>query len=311
MVRIGGILAACAALAWAGCGKSRKSSQPGPDATAQGQVTALVGEVTAARGPASPRVLVVGAEVFADDVIRTGVGASVSIKIARAATFELGAERERALAEVIASLDSMPSTGASPEADLTAAAGRHAEAEAADTMATANAEPPKPGGGGPDDDARRKAIEDYIKRQGMLKIIGGSGSDGDGVSDGEVADALMGASSLPEVIDGKPPKGSTSTSGAVSPELIRKAMATAKNQLKFCYERELVKDPKLATKLSVRFTIGKAGTVTAAAVTSATPSAPGLEACVIAAIKKMRFPAPAGGGDVVVNYPLSFAPPQE
>jgi len=250
-------------------------------------------------------VLAVGDAVFADDVIRTGVGASVSIKFIKGATFELGAERERSLAEVIASLDAMPSSGASPEADLTAAAGRHAETEAADTVATANADPPKPGGGGgPDDDARRKAIEDYVKRQGMLKIIGaGSGSDG------EVTDALTGDGKLPTVIDDKPPKGGVS--GAVSPELIKKAMAASKNQLKFCYEKELVKDPELATKISVRFTIGKAGMVTAAAVTSATPSAPGLEACVIGAVKKMRFPAPADGGEVIVNYPFNFSPPED
>ncbi len=306
MLRIGGILAACAALAWAGCAKSSKPARA--EAAAQGRVTAVVGEVTAARGPASPRPLAVGGDVFADDVIRTGVAASVSIKFTGGGTFELGAERERALADVIAKLASMgPGAATSEEGDLTAAAGRHAEAEAAGTVATASADPAKPaGGGGPDDDARRKALEEEVKRQGMLKIIGaGSGSG----SDGDIVDLFAGDGKLPDVLDAKPPKGEVS--GAVSPELIKKAMATSKRHLGYCYEKELVKDPKLAAKIAVKFTIGKAGTVTAAKVTSATPSAPGLEACVIGVIKKMRFPAPADGGEVVVNYPFNFAPPQE
>lgn len=321
MLRIGGILAACAALAWAGCGQSGKSGKSGQagqsgqstdaGAAPQGKITAVAGVVTAARGPASPRPLAVGDDVFADDVIRTGVGASVSIKFTSGGTFELGAERERALADIIAKLASMGPGGATTDesADLTAAAGRHAEDEAASTMATASADPAKPGGGGPDDDARRKAIEDYVKRQGTLKIIGGGNGS---ASDGEISDLFKGDDKLPDVIDDddkdKAPKGGVS--GAVSPELIKKAIASSKRQLGFCYEKELTKDPKLATKISVRFSIGKAGKVTAAEVTSATPSAPGLEACVIAAVKKMRFPAPADGGEVTVNYPFVFSPPQ-
>ena len=128
---------AVAGVASAGCSKGKTGATGAASAaTAEvGRVTAVSGDVQARRGGAT-RVLKVGDAVFGDDVLTTGVGASVALKLVSGAVYELGAEKTRPLAEVVAQLGGLGG-GAGGEADVTAAAGRHAEESAADTSATA------------------------------------------------------------------------------------------------------------------------------------------------------------------------------
>jgi TonB family protein len=59
--------------------------------------------------------------------------------------------------------------------------------------------------------------------------------------------------------------------------------------------------------LVVELTIDPRGRVVRANnLTSLGP--PAIDACVVAAVRRWSFPAPAGGGVAVVRYPFQFAP---
>jgi hypothetical protein len=122
------ILLAVLLAAAAGC----KGERGGPD----GEVVALEGEATAARGEAEPRALAIGDPVFADDVIRTRAASELAIRIAHnQLTVTLGPGMERRL-DATAAWKASGAVGAGlldrePD-DRTAAAGRNSENEAAD-----------------------------------------------------------------------------------------------------------------------------------------------------------------------------------
>jgi len=131
-MRLWGIAVALALIAFAACSKKKQTP-----AAVVGKVSALSGEVTATRAGAAPRALAVGAELWSDDTVKTGVGARVTVELASGAVYEMGAEAERKLGEVVALLEQGGSAGTG---DVTAAAGRHGEQEAAGTEATAERE---------------------------------------------------------------------------------------------------------------------------------------------------------------------------
>jgi len=79
------------------------------------------------------------------------------------------------------------------------------------------------------------------------------------------------------------------------------------NGIRYCYQRELQKDPSLGGKLVIRFAIGADGTVTQAEVQSSTLNQDAVETCIVRRFERMRFPVPAGG-IVWVNYPFRFSP---
>jgi Ca-activated chloride channel family protein len=78
------------------------------------------------------------------------------------------------------------------------------------------------------------------------------------------------------------------------------------NQLRYCYQRELLKKPDLAGKLVVKFAIAADGTVSAAAIKTSTLGDSAVEQCVAGRFLKMQFPET--DGLVIVSYPLEFTP---
>jgi len=77
-------------------------------------------------------------------------------------------------------------------------------------------------------------------------------------------------------------------------------------ELRYCYARELSRQPELAGKVTVKFVVGRDGAVTKAATKSSTLKSPAVEACLEGRFLRMTFPAPTGGGIAIVAYPLSF-----
>lgn len=84
--------------------------------------------------------------------------------------------------------------------------------------------------------------------------------------------------------------------------LIRREIRAHLPQFRACYEAALKKQPALEGKLSTTFTIARSGKVTEATATGM----PEVEACVIAELRKLRFPTNTRG-DVVIHYPFVFA----
>ncbi|MEW5855546.1 MAG: TonB family protein [Myxococcota bacterium] len=100
--------------------------------------------------------------------------------------------------------------------------------------------------------------------------------------------------------------GKTIVEGGLSKEEIGRVIRRYLSQIKYCYEKELTRNPNLAGKIVVSFTIGGTGKVTEADVAETSLNDPTVEDCVLKIIKRIQFPQPKGGGIVLVTYPFIF-----
>lgn len=146
-----------------------------------------------------------------------------------------------------------------------------------------------------------------IGAKGTAIGVGGLGSRGEGTGGGGTALGLGGLGTG---------SGTSPTTATLEP-IILGAMDRAEvdrvvnrylPQIRYCYESALAKQPALAGKVNVKFVISKDGTVSSAVVKSTTLNHADTESCVTGHFARMQFPAPRGGGIVIVSYPFAFAP---
>lgn len=76
--------------------------------------------------------------------------------------------------------------------------------------------------------------------------------------------------------------------------------------IRYCYQRELQKNPGLGGKITMKFVIAKDGSVASADVKSSIPDG-SVGSCIAGRFMRFEFPAPEHG-IVVVSYPFLFAP---
>lgn len=149
------------------------------------------------------------------------------------------------------------------------------------------------GGGAPDESA--------FVGLGALGDVGRGAGIGDGAGVGRGVGFLGSyAAGVPCCIGA----GRASVVGGLDKEIIRRVVRRHINEWRYCYERELQAQQDLAGRIIVGFTIGPNGQVLASSMTSSTVGNPAVERCVVQAVRRWRFPAPRGGGIVVVSYPL-------
>jgi TonB family protein len=91
--------------------------------------------------------------------------------------------------------------------------------------------------------------------------------------------------------------------GQLDKAIIRRIVRQSLSRIRYCYEKELVKDPTLAGTVTVTFTIDQRGSV----ATASASGMPVVDACVASAVRSLVFPKPSGGGVVNVTYPFTFA----
>ena len=96
--------------------------------------------------------------------------------------------------------------------------------------------------------------------------------------------------------------------GSLDKSLIDAVIKNNMNQIKYCYSRELNKNPSLGGKIVIKFVIAKDGTVSKADVKSSSMGSPAVESCITSRFRKFKFPEPKGGGIVIVSYPFIFNP---
>jgi hypothetical protein len=96
-------------------------------------------------------------------------------------------------------------------------------------------------------------------------------------------------------------------SGNLPPLVIRQVVRASYGVFRGCYERGLMKNPKLAGRVTVRFVIQGDGSV--GDVTNGGSDLPDEEVvqCVVQGFRGLRFPAPRGG-IVTVQYPIMLQP---
>jgi len=115
-----------------------------------------------------------------------------------------------------------------------------------------------------------------------------------------IADATRGVSGVPHV-----ELGPFAVVGTLAPDRIARHLGQRRAPLLACYRELLAEAPTAAPTLDAAFFIDPDGPVTGAQIQVGDPA---LAACVEAALKRMRFPAPRPGtGGVQVRGPIRFS----
>ncbi|MBM76635.1 MAG: hypothetical protein CMK59_14610 [Proteobacteria bacterium] len=96
--------------------------------------------------------------------------------------------------------------------------------------------------------------------------------------------------------------------GALDKSLIDAVIKRNMNQIRYCYQRELTKNPSLGGKIVIKFFIAKDGSVSRAEVKSSSMGSKVVESCITGRFRRFKFPEPKGGGIVIVSYPFLFSP---
>lgn len=133
--------------------------------------------------------------------------------------------------------------------------------------------------------------------------LGGLGTKGSGRGAGGYGSIDLGGrgKDVTRVVPGK-----TTVSGGLSKDVIEKVIRRHLNEIKFCFEQELQKQPDLAGKVAFNFSIDGTGAVADATVAETTLNNANAENCMATRIRRWKFPEPEGGTVVQVNYPWVF-----
>ena len=96
--------------------------------------------------------------------------------------------------------------------------------------------------------------------------------------------------------------------GALDRSLIDEVIKRNMNSIRYCYQRELTRNPALGGKIVIKFVIAKDGSVSTAEKKSSSMGNGSVEQCIVHRFMAMQFPEPKGGGIVIVSYPFMFSP---
>ncbi len=102
--------------------------------------------------------------------------------------------------------------------------------------------------------------------------------------------------------------GDIGGSGDFDPAIVARTIRTRIRAIQRCYEQQLRRNPTLAGKVTVQFTIVERGTVSAARATENTTNDAAVAACVVNTVRRFRFNPGPEGGSVSFSYPFVFAP---
>jgi TonB family protein len=138
---------------------------------------------------------------------------------------------------------------------------------------------------------------------------GGLGLRGSGL--GGPGEGTIGLGNLGRIGTGAPedPRvrtGDAEVRGSLSREVIRRIIRRHINEVRHCYEQALMRDPTLAGRVEVRFVIGPSGSVQSSELASSSVADEMVGRCITRSVQRWTFPAPDGGGIVVVTYPFTL-----
>ncbi len=94
--------------------------------------------------------------------------------------------------------------------------------------------------------------------------------------------------------------------GGIDKDLIKQVIDNNYEQVRYCYNLELVRTNELVGKVRYEWVIGAEGQVSSVRVEEQSPGMDAVATCVARKIALWRFPKPKGGGEVVVHYPFVF-----
>lgn len=135
--------------------------------------------------------------------------------------------------------------------------------------------------------------------------IGGIGTKGRGGGTGGYGSGVGVLGGKKDVDIGIAPADPTVV-GSLDKELIRQVIKRNIGQIRYCYESELTRSPKLGGKVSIKFVISASGAVAQSSVADSSMGNATVETCVAGRVRTWVFPKPKGGGVVIVTYPFVF-----
>lgn len=92
--------------------------------------------------------------------------------------------------------------------------------------------------------------------------------------------------------------------GSLSKEVIRRTIGRHINEVRHCYQQGLNARPDLQGRVITKFIIAPTGAVQTAATETSDLGNAQVEQCITQAVRRWSFPAPEGGGVVIVSYPF-------
>ncbi|HEY5448436.1 MAG TPA: AgmX/PglI C-terminal domain-containing protein [Polyangia bacterium] len=95
----------------------------------------------------------------------------------------------------------------------------------------------------------------------------------------------------------------------ISKEIIHRIVRRHFDEVKACYDQELSRQPALAGRIDVQFTIAPSGQISEASVRQSTLGNAYVESCIVAALRRWEFPKPLDHHPVIVSYPFILSPP--
>lgn len=96
--------------------------------------------------------------------------------------------------------------------------------------------------------------------------------------------------------------------GGISKKVIRRIVRAHINEVRYCYNEGLTRDPELAGRIVVGFTIGADGNVVESKTAETTLEDSSVDTCIANAVGRWKFPKTKTGTSVVVNYPFVLEP---
>jgi len=130
---------------------------------------------------------------------------------------------------------------------------------------------------------------------------GGSGLGSSGFSTG--GGFGTGGRRVPQVRQAK-----ATIKGTMDKDIVRRIVRAHINEVRYCYNQGLARDPDLKGRVTIQFNIGPTGSVPVAVVADSTVKDTSVGNCIAKAVKRWTFPKPPGGGSAVVTYPFVLEP---
>ncbi|MEQ9503277.1 MAG: VIT domain-containing protein [Deltaproteobacteria bacterium] len=144
-----------------------------------------------------------------------------------------------------------------------------------------------------------RASGSFGKSGGLLGTLRSNGSGGGALND-VYGNGALGGGGLADGFSGV-------VRGSLSKDRIAQVFRRKRGAFKSVFEKMLKSDPTLSGKVVLELTVGPDGRVVAARIRGDAAKQKRW-AGLVAVAKKMRFPAPAGGGTIHISYPFIFRP---
>jgi hypothetical protein len=148
-------------------------------------------------------------------------------------------------------------------------------------------------------DAQLRGVKTGTGGSGRVASISGLRGSGEiaGASTGSVGPERK----VVGIVRSEPP----SVDGELDPGIVSKEVRARMGAIRACYERSLKRNPGLAGKIVLHWTITAAGTVQNVGTDSDTMGDSEVVNCIKSLVARWRFPAPSGGA-VEVQFPFVF-----